>query len=51
GTREELEDLLQLLGSSGLRPAIDRVLPLAEVAEGLAAMRSGDLAGKIVVTP
>lgn len=51
GTREDVEALLWLLASSGLRPRIDRVLALADVGEGLAAMAGGDVLGKIVITP
>jgi len=51
GTRQELADLMNLLASTGLRPRIDRVLPLDAVAEGLAAMQSGELIGKIVIEP
>jgi len=51
GTRAELADLISLLVSTGLRPNIHRTLPLAEVADGLAAMASGDLVGKIVIEP
>lgn len=51
GTRAELADLLRLLVSTGLRPPIDRTLPLAQVADGLAAMESGSLVGKIVIEP
>ena len=51
GTRAELADLIRLLATTGLRPRIDRTLPLAEVATGLAAMESGQLLGKIVIEP
>ncbi|HET6209899.1 MAG TPA: zinc-binding dehydrogenase [Jatrophihabitans sp.] len=51
GTRQELADLMSLLATTGLRPRIDRTLPLDRVAEGLAAMQSGDLIGKIVIQP
>jgi NADPH:quinone reductase-like Zn-dependent oxidoreductase len=51
GTRQELGDLMSLLASTGLRPRIDRTLPLDAVAEGLAAMQSGELIGKIVIEP
>lgn len=51
GTRDELTRLLAFLDRSGIRPVIDRVLPLAEVAEGFAAMDQGEIFGKIVVTP
>jgi NADPH:quinone reductase-like Zn-dependent oxidoreductase len=51
GTREELVRLVSMLESTGLRPRIDRAVPLAEVADGLAAMAAGDVLGKIVVLP
>ena len=51
GTRQELQDLMALLGATGLRPHIDRTLPLAEVADGLRAIESGNLLGKIVIEP
>jgi NADPH:quinone reductase-like Zn-dependent oxidoreductase len=49
GTKDELRDLIAFLHTTGLRPTIDRVLPLEQAAEGLAAMASGDLVGKIVL--
>ena len=49
GTKAELADLIALLRATGLRPHIDRVLPLERAAEGLAAMASGTLVGKIVL--
>jgi NADPH:quinone reductase-like Zn-dependent oxidoreductase len=51
GTLEELARLVSLLDLSGIRPRIDRVLPLAEVAEGLRSLAAGDVLGKIVITP
>ncbi len=51
GTREELDHLVSMLESTGLRPRIDRTLPLAEVADGLAAILAGEVLGKIVVVP
>jgi NADPH:quinone reductase-like Zn-dependent oxidoreductase len=50
GTREELERLVAMLDATGLRPKIDRTVPLADVAEGIAALVEGDVLGKIVVT-
>jgi len=50
GTKAELCDLISFLHATGLRPHIDRVLPLEQIADGLSAMASGDLVGKIVVT-
>jgi NADPH:quinone reductase-like Zn-dependent oxidoreductase len=49
GTKGELEDLITFMRTSGLRPTIDRVLPLEQAADGLAAMASGELVGKIVL--
>jgi NADPH:quinone reductase-like Zn-dependent oxidoreductase len=51
GTREELSQLAKLCVASGIRPEIDRVLPLADAREGFSAMASGDVFGKIVFTP
>jgi NADPH:quinone reductase-like Zn-dependent oxidoreductase len=51
GTKSELRDLMAFLHATGLRPHIDRVLPLDAVGDGLAAMASGDLVGKIVIEP
>jgi NADPH:quinone reductase-like Zn-dependent oxidoreductase len=49
GTKAELADLMAFLRTTGLRPRIDRVLPLDAAADGLAAMAAGDLVGKIVL--
>jgi NADPH:quinone reductase-like Zn-dependent oxidoreductase len=51
GTRGQLERLARFLVTSGVRPRIDRELPLAEAAAGFAAMNEGELFGKIVFTP
>lgn len=50
GTRGELASLVSLLDSTGLRPLVDRVLPMTEARDGFAAMASGDVFGKIVFT-
>ncbi len=50
GTRDELQRLLSLCVLRGVRPVIDRVLPLAEAREGFAAMAAGELFGKVVLT-
>ncbi len=50
GTRGELESLVRLLAQTGLRPAVDRVLPLAAAADGLAALAGGEVFGKVVLT-
>jgi len=49
GTRAELGELISFLLTTGLRPRIDRTLPLEQVAEGLAAMQAGESVGKIVI--
>jgi NADPH:quinone reductase-like Zn-dependent oxidoreductase len=51
GTRDQLMRLARLLDTTGVRPRIDRVLPLAEARDGFAAMADGELFGKIVFTP
>ncbi|MCR1781841.1 zinc-binding dehydrogenase [Nocardioides carbamazepini] len=50
GTRSELAALVNLLDSTGVRPVIDRVLPLADARDGFAAMAAGDVFGKVVFT-
>jgi NADPH:quinone reductase-like Zn-dependent oxidoreductase len=50
GTRAELESLLQMLVTTGVRPAIDQTLPLADAATGFAKIVAGDTAGKVVLT-
>lgn len=51
GTKQELQDMVAFLAAVGVRPTIDRTVPLDQVAHGLAAMESGTLIGKVVVTP
>lgn len=51
GSRQELSDLVDLMVDTGVRPVIDRVLPMTRAAEGFAAMDAGDVHGKIVLTP
>ena len=48
GTRQELVELLNFMVVSGVRPIIDRVLPLASAREGFEALASGDVFGKVV---
>ncbi len=50
GTRDELAALLQFVETTGVRPRIDRVLPLAQARDGFAALRGGDVFGKVVFT-
>ena len=51
GTKQELVELLRMVGATGLRPAIDRVMPFEDAAEAFAAMEHGELLGKAVFTP
>jgi NADPH:quinone reductase-like Zn-dependent oxidoreductase len=50
GSRDELGRLLRFCEQTGMRPRIDRVLPLAQARDGFAAMIGGDLFGKVVFT-
>ncbi|HYT10170.1 MAG TPA: zinc-binding dehydrogenase [Mycobacteriales bacterium] len=50
GTRAELESLIALLVTTGLRPTVDTTLPLERAGDGLAKMAASDTAGKIVLT-
>ena len=50
GNREELRGLVDLLDVSRSRPLIDRVLPLDQARDGLAAVLAGDVFGKVVLT-
>jgi len=50
GTRDELARLLTFCEQTGVRPLIDRTLPLGQARDGLAAMINGDLFGKVVLT-
>jgi NADPH:quinone reductase-like Zn-dependent oxidoreductase len=51
GSRRELEELLELLLETGLRPPIDRTIPLSDAREAFAAMVDGGLRGKVVLEP
>jgi NADPH:quinone reductase-like Zn-dependent oxidoreductase len=50
GSRDQLARLASFLEQTGVRPLIDRTLPLADAPAGFAAMISGDVFGKIVFT-
>ena len=50
GTRDELERLAIFLEQTGVRPKIDRIMPLDQARDGFAAMIAGDLFGKVVFT-
>ncbi|MGW2159969.1 zinc-binding dehydrogenase [Nonomuraea sp. NPDC001699] len=48
GTRDQLQRLAVFLEQTGVRPVIDRTLPMAEARDGFAAMAEGEIFGKIV---
>ena len=50
GPRTELASLVNLLDVSGVRPLIDRAIPMTDARDGFAAMANGDVFGKIVFT-
>ncbi len=50
GTRDELSELVDLLCETGVRPVIDRVVPLNEADAGLRALEAGVVLGKVVVS-
>jgi len=49
GTKAELADMVTFMDAAGIRPHIDRTLPLENVGDGLTAMAEGNLLGKIVI--
>jgi NADPH:quinone reductase-like Zn-dependent oxidoreductase len=51
GTRDQLGRLARFCVTTGVRPRIDRTLPLPKAREGFAAMADGELFGKVVFTP
>ncbi|HLI36277.1 MAG TPA: zinc-binding dehydrogenase [Streptosporangiaceae bacterium] len=50
GTRDQLGRLLRFCEQTGVRPLIDRAVPLTRAREGFEAMISGDVFGKVVFT-
>ena len=50
GSRDELERLARFVDQRGVEPAVDSVVPLADVRSGLARILEGDVFGKVVVT-
>lgn len=50
GTRDQLGRLIRFCEQTGVRPLIDRSLPLADAREGFEAMITGDVTGKVVFT-
>jgi NADPH:quinone reductase-like Zn-dependent oxidoreductase len=50
GTRNELGQLIRFCEQTGVRPVIDRVLPMEQARDGFAAVAEGEIFGKIVLT-
>ncbi|MFB7224359.1 zinc-binding dehydrogenase [Streptomyces sp. NPDC056227] len=51
GTRQEFVSLLRFMESTGVRPRIDREIPLTGIHEGFRAMIDGEVTGKVIVRP
>ncbi|MET9478323.1 zinc-binding dehydrogenase [Streptomyces sp. NPDC002922] len=51
GTRQEFVSLLRFMESAGVRPRIDREIPLTAIHEGFRAMMDGEVTGKVIVRP
>jgi NADPH:quinone reductase-like Zn-dependent oxidoreductase len=51
GTRTELSQLLAFLVATGVRPTIDSTMPLSDARDGFERLISGNVFGKIVLTP
>jgi NADPH:quinone reductase-like Zn-dependent oxidoreductase len=51
GSVTQLGRLLTFLDQTGVRPLIDRTMPLAQARDGFAAMIGGEVFGKVVFTP
>jgi NADPH:quinone reductase-like Zn-dependent oxidoreductase len=50
GTRDELQELLEFLDRTGVRPVIDEVRPLSQTRQALSRMHQGRQFGKLVLT-
>ena len=50
GTIGEFQELIDLMVRTGLRPVIDRVLPMEQAAEAFEVLHAGDVRGKLVLT-
>lgn len=50
GSSTELASLISMLDATGVRPLIDRELPMDQARDGFAAMAEGDIFGKVVLT-
>jgi D-arabinose 1-dehydrogenase-like Zn-dependent alcohol dehydrogenase len=51
GSKQELIQLCRLLEATGVRPVVDRIVPLSSARDGFAALLAGEVMGKVVVVP
>ncbi|GAB3090347.1 zinc-binding dehydrogenase [Nocardioides zeae] len=50
GTRDELASLVAFLDATGVRPLVDRVVPMVDARDAFATLAEGDVFGKVVMT-
>ncbi|MGB9012049.1 MAG: zinc-binding dehydrogenase [Aeromicrobium sp.] len=50
GTRDELEALARFMAETGTRPLVERVIGMDQAADGIRAVKDGDVFGKVVLT-
>jgi D-arabinose 1-dehydrogenase-like Zn-dependent alcohol dehydrogenase len=50
GTRDELEKLLTFCSVRGIRPVVDRTMPMEQAPDAFSLLNEGDVVGKIVLT-
>ena len=48
---DNLKALMDMISRGDIKPAVDKVLPLEQAAEGLRLIQDREVIGKIVVTP
>lgn len=51
GTREDLQDVIDMVAAGKVTPVVDSVWPLDQTKEAMAKMERGEMVGKIVVRP
>jgi len=51
GTREELQRLLRLCATTGVRPVVDSELAMSDAADGFERLVGGEVVGKVVLVP
>ena len=50
GTRDELDALARFMAETGTRPLVERVLEMDQAADGIRAVKDGEVFGKVVLT-